>query len=31
MEFNEPLAGALFESFLWEAAAQKMLSSRMKK
>jgi putative glutamine amidotransferase len=31
MEFNEPLAGQLFESFLWETAAQKILSGRMKK
>jgi putative glutamine amidotransferase len=31
MDFNEPLAGSLFESFLWEAAAQKMLSGRLKK
>ena len=31
MEYEEPLAGALFESFLWEVAAQKMLGGRMKK
>jgi len=29
MEFDEPLAGSLFESFLWEAAAQKMLAGRI--
>jgi putative glutamine amidotransferase len=31
MNFEEPLAGSLFESFLWEVAAQKMLSKRIKK
>ena len=31
MEYEEPLSGALFESFLWEVAAQKMLGTRMKK
>lgn len=31
MEYGEPLAGALFESFLWEVAAQKMLGTRIKK
>lgn len=31
MEFDEPLSGALFESFIWEVAAQKMLGQRMKK
>jgi putative glutamine amidotransferase len=31
MQYDEPLSGALFESFLWEVAAQKMLSGRMRK
>lgn len=31
MEYDEPLAGALFESFLWEVAAQKMLGRRISK
>ena len=31
MAYDEPLAGALFESFIWEVAAQKMLAGRMKK
>jgi len=31
MNFDEPLAGSLFESFLWEVAAQKTLSERIKK
>jgi putative glutamine amidotransferase len=31
MNFDEPLAGALFESFLWEVAAQKTLFDRIKK
>jgi putative glutamine amidotransferase len=31
MEYDEPLAGSLFESFLWEVAARKMLSERLKK
>ena len=31
MEYEEPLAGRLFESFLSEVAAQKLLSGRLKK
>ncbi len=31
MEFEEPLAGPLFESFLWEVGAQKILTARIKK
>ena len=31
MEYDEPLSGTLFESFLWEVAAQKMLATRFKK
>lgn len=28
MEFDEPFAGRIFESFLWEAGANKLLASR---
>ncbi len=31
MEYDEPLSGSIFESFLWEVAAQKMLSARIKR